>query len=56
MINNSASICQAEGYDLCSLKLKSRDTGECETLTLTTQAVFLPLLPKLYVKIKMYPL
>ena len=39
MINNSASICEAEGYDLCSLELKSRDTGECETLTLTTQAV-----------------
>ena len=39
MINNSVSICEAEGYDLCSLELKSRDTGECETLTVTTQAV-----------------
>ena len=39
MIINFVSICQAEGYDFCSLELKSRDTGECETLTLTTQAV-----------------
>ena len=39
MINNSVSICEAEGYDLRSLELKSRDTGECETLTVTTQAV-----------------
>ena len=38
-VHNSLSICQAEGYDPCSLEIKSRDTGESEILRLTIQAL-----------------
>lgn len=31
-VHDSLSICRAEGYDVCSVEVKSMDTGEHETL------------------------
>ena len=38
-VHDSLSICQADGYDLCSFQVKSRDTGECETFAVREQRI-----------------
>ena len=38
-VSDSLKNCQAEGYDLCSFEIKSRDTGECDTFTMREQTM-----------------
>jgi len=38
-VQDSLNICQAEGYDLCSFKIKSKDTGECDKFTIREQRI-----------------
>ena len=38
-VSDPLKICQAEGYDLCSFEIKSRDTGECDTFTMREQTM-----------------
>ena len=37
-VRDSLSICQAEGYDICSITVKSIDSGEYETLDISNQS------------------
>ena len=38
-VSDSVNICQAEGYDLWSIEIKSRDTGECDTFAIREQTI-----------------
>ena len=41
MLEHVVSFCQAEGYDVCSVDVKSMDSGELETFDINHQSKIL---------------